>query len=551
MRCSVRVLLLPPLILLLGLTIHAPSARALCSGVVSRDGRRGSVVRYDEIFLGHVVSQFNPDSYRSDGYGKYRIVVEQMWKGTAGDTITVVSNTAIADCPDLKLGESYLVLAHRRDGEVFIDCCGTRLRRYSTDMLRALDTLPVTGDPTSVDLALLDLYLTQLHDPSEQVRAEAAGILGGFGQHADWAVGPLLEIMRTDSRHVAGSAVWAISQLGLSDSVALPIFLEAFEQPRTRSSAIQALSDYRDSVDIVVPLFRRAVKDPDVKVRWAALQSLSVRDSVDEVLPEVLPLLQDPEASVRWRAVRWIVYSDTDSSSVESVLVEATRDPNPDIRADALEMLFNIAPVAAQPLIARALDDPAPQVKNAILELLSDEEAPDHLRNLAIDRGLGDPDPEIRASAAELLFMGTSIGTKRREQQVERAFADWHPEVWDVLASGRCGCDPADLYTPALQRRLLTRVIMMPEHGVPASRAAAFRILNRWGFVEDFIPLYERALVSPYNGVRREAIRGLSRVGAAAAPALPRLRTLAVGTTWQAKDARRAIADIEAAMIRP
>ncbi len=86
---------------------------------------------------------------------------------------------------------------------------------------------------------------------------------------------------------------------------------------------------------------------------------------------------------------------------------------------------------------------------------------------------------------------------------------------------------------------------------MPATRAAAFRILNRWGFVEDLIALYDRALVSPYEEVRMEAIRGLSRAGTAAAPALPRLRALSVGKTRQAEDARRAIASIEAAMIRP
>jgi hypothetical protein len=86
---------------------------------------------------------------------------------------------------------------------------------------------------------------------------------------------------------------------------------------------------------------------------------------------------------------------------------------------------------------------------------------------------------------------------------------------------------------------------------MPRARVSALGILECWREVRDNIPLFDRALVSLYDEVRPQAIRGLYTAGAAGVPALPRLRALTSGTSAQAYYARRTNAAIEAAMIRP
>ncbi len=294
------------------------------------------------------------------------------------------------------------------------------------------------------------------------------------------------------------------------------------------------------------------MRDTISGVRTLAINYLAQdTDSASILLPEFIRLLADPDAEVRERAVWWIGRCRLSWPEVAPALPGVTEDPDPRVRKVALQALFEISPAESEPFLKRALADPVPEVRRAVMSLLAQEDAPDRLRDFAIDRGFDDDDPVVRYWATELLFIGSSIGTKQRQRNIDRAFADWRPEVWQALCENVCGSHGEEGISARVRERLLTRVITMAEHGVPATRVAALRILSCWRMTPQLVPLYDRALVSPYEEVRIEAIRGLWRLGRAAVPALPRLRALAVGLSRQATYARKTIESIEAATIRP
>jgi HEAT repeat protein len=548
MRRSVRVRLIPLLIIPLALAIHTSSARASMRAIFP-GYEWGSILRADAVFLGRVVSQTNIDLPRrpsSVSPPMWTFAVEHLWKGPPADTLTVFGSDRAV------IGQTWVVFAVSRYGKLQMMDADSRPVAESGGMLRALAGLPATGSADVVDLALLDMFAAGLRDTSERVRVESARHLVHFDLYADRVV-PLLEAaIDTDVAAVGAVAIHALSQLQIRGDRPIRSFCRAYEKPPLRVSAIRALSRYHYRQDVLHPLFLRAVRDTSAEVRSVALEFLQEEDdSLSGLVPEFLALLADPEARVREAALKKTWVLSKAKVPVIPALLDVTQDPDPWVRREAMNEIFYDFPEEAEPLMRRALDDPVPEMRRTVLSLLAQEDAPDRLRDFAIDRGFDDNDPVVRYWATELLFVGSSIGAKQRQQRIERAFADWRPEVWEALCQNVCGSRGVESVSDHVRERLLTRVIAMAERGVPATRVAAFRILNCWGVVPDHIPLFDRALVSPYEEVRMEAIRGLSRAGAGAAPALPRLRALAVGSSRQAEYARKAIESIEAAMIRP
>jgi HEAT repeat protein len=474
--------------------------------------------------------------------------VERVWKGPAADTLTVLPSRPTKD----ETGQTWLIFAQSRYGNLQMDPCDSHPLPESDNMLRVLEQLPATGTAEVVDRALLDMFVAGLSDTSARVRAVSAWNLGFFDLYPDEVVPHLESAIDTDDPQVGIAAIRAMTSLHPRGDRTMRTFCRAYENPSLRVSAMEALSQYHYRQDVLHPLFLRAVRDTSVSVRRASLDFIDESDdSVAVLFPDFLRLLADPDAGVRESAVKKTRTFREAGLSIGPVLLDATRDQDPYVRSEAIRRLFHDAPANAEGVLRRALDDPAPEVRYEVLSLLARDEAPDRLREEAIDRGLGDSDPTVRAMAAELLFIGTATGSKHWERQVERAFADWTPDVWGYLQDGMCHSERGEGISLSLRAELLTRVITMAEQGVPMVRVCALRILDCWDAVPDHLALFDRALVSPHERVRWEAIRGLSRAGAAGAPALPRLRALSIGKTRQAESARRAIAAIEAAMIRP
>lgn len=105
-------------------------------------------------------------------------------------------------------------------------------------------------------------------------------------------------------------------------------------EPEARIKALEALVLLaKEDAEAVLPTFEDAMRDSHEKVREAALlmiykKSLSVST---EAMHEVAA--SDPIDAVRGRA--WIALVERGGPEIQGYLVDALKDPNPDIRRDA------------------------------------------------------------------------------------------------------------------------------------------------------------------------------------------------------------------------
>jgi HEAT repeat protein/beta-lactamase regulating signal transducer with metallopeptidase domain len=165
----------------------------------------------------------------------------------------------------------------------------------------------------------------------------------------------------------------------------------------------------RDTNNIAVPALIVALKDSDVEVRRAAVNSLCNLDD-PRAVPGLIDALKDSDAEVRAGAAR-ALGSLEDKRAVPG-LVAALKDGNKDVREAALSALHSMPEEVPDEAILGAIGDSDPDVRAAAIGLAlhriqsSDEEEnakPDPRYVSAFTRLLSDPTADIRQQAAEAL----------------------------------------------------------------------------------------------------------------------------------------------------
>lgn len=201
---------------------------------------------------------------------------------------------------------------------------------------------------------------------------------------------------------------------------------------RRRVAAIQALDGYATGA-ILTPLLY-ALEDSSPQVRREALRMCFEREVVACIPGAANQWSGEGEPTVRVSALR-VLALDPDSTRV-ALIIEALRDPSEVIRAQAADVLGSapMAPTvrrrARAALLAKLADVSVTVRRQAVLSLglLGPGEG-----TLSIARLLDDPEPTVRAAAAEALGYqrdATAVPTLRRaiespnEATVSRAIID-------------------------------------------------------------------------------------------------------------------------------
>ncbi len=165
----------------------------------------------------------------------------------------------------------------------------------------------------------------------------------------------------------------------------------------------------RDTNNIAVPALVLALKDSDVEVRRAAVNSLSNLED-PRAVPGLIDALKDTDAEVRAGAAR-ALGSLEDKRAVPG-LVALLKDGNKDVRASALSALHSMPESVPDEAILGAIGDSDPDVRVAAIGLAlnriqgseDDENAkPDPRYVSAFTRLLSDASAETRQQAAEAL----------------------------------------------------------------------------------------------------------------------------------------------------
>lgn len=191
----------------------------------------------------------------------------------------------------------------------------------------------------------------------------------------------------------------------------------------------------RDTTSIAVPALMAALKDGDVEVRRAAVQSLSNLDD-PRAIPAFIDALHDTDSEVRASAASGLGQFE-DKRSI-TPLTGALKDTDKNVRRAAISSLGNQGADVPVEVVVSALGDKDPEIRQAALNLAQrhggdEEERPADPRIVQAVVGLiGDPNADVRAEAISV------IGDLRLTQAPAGLIAaakDRNPEVRQHVAS--------------------------------------------------------------------------------------------------------------------
>lgn len=235
-------------------------------------------------------------------------------------------------------------LRHSQDGEA---------RRH------ALRCLEAAGDGRHFEL----VQETLTRDPDAQVRAEAMRVLARIGRPADVSAAALKALRDPDPR-VRAEAAQILGHLG--EAKAVPVLLEHLKiaDAPYREAIAHALAQIHQKDP--QPLLSLALTAKEKPILLGLLRALELLGS-----PHAIPVFQraikNPDTDVRRAAI--MALANRKESGAQQILLEALRDPDPQLRIDAARTLWVVDPRTVLQALER---DPAPEVQEAVRRLLQE-----------------------------------------------------------------------------------------------------------------------------------------------------------------------------------
>jgi HEAT repeat protein len=240
----------------------------------------------------------------------------------------------------------------------------------------------------------IDLVAPLIHDPSPEVRAEAAAAIGRLGDED--AAMLLFELLGDENELIQESAMGALSRM--SPERVVPLLLQALSsddtavrvraaetlgllrEPKTAPPLMTLAGDSREAVrraalkalgEIDAPgvgdLLRAALRDGSSLVRQQAVLSLGKRQEV-ETAPDLVPLLDDPDPRMRFVALRAL--GQIRNPEVVPRVIPFLAEARKELRFAAVEALGAIRAVAAVKPLTAILVDPDRNLRRATAESL-------------------------------------------------------------------------------------------------------------------------------------------------------------------------------------
>lgn len=235
-----------------------------------------------------------------------------------------------------------------------------------TVRIAALKVLSLDLDPSRAVI-----LIEALRDPSEAIRAQAAGFLGSATMAPDVrkrARKALLAKLADVSITVRRQAVLSLGLLGPGDGMLSIARLLDDPEPTVRAAAAEALGRFRDST--AAPALRRAIASPnEATVSMKIIEALALVPD-PTVDAELLRLLDDPPAGVKELQIGHAIGT---RASPSPALVQGLVDrlDEPQRRDAALRALLLLGDQAREPLEAALERGLAPPIEVEVERLLA------------------------------------------------------------------------------------------------------------------------------------------------------------------------------------
>jgi HEAT repeat protein len=201
--------------------------------------------------------------------------------------------------------------------------------------------------------------------------------------------------------------------------------------PKIRIAALRSMEATGRSARIAVPVFTRALKDADRRVRLAGACGLARFDpGAEGILPVLISALEDDRADgdEADRAARALGYTGARARPALSLLLDRFRRND-----EALEAMVELAP-ASIPGVTAQLGDPDPAARSRAARALRMMGAVARSAAGPLVEALKDPDPEVRAEVA------LALGEIQKEKAVDllKPLLKDEPRVAKAAAEALC-----------------------------------------------------------------------------------------------------------------
>ncbi len=352
-----------------------------------------------------------------------------------------------------------------------------------------------------------------LQDNSHEVRAATARGLGKIGSEA--AIKALQKLLADDAPPVRRAALEALAQS--SNPVAIPLLLEALNDPETADLAAKGLATFTDPENL--KQLKGMLSHEQAEIRAIGAQLLARIES-DQVEPLLLSLLEDPVEDVRrsalnslntrgWtpassRELALVAYIKNDAAAMEKLaepgnaslvplLASILKDPSSTVSATAAKVLGTVGGDAAQSPLMLALSDARESVRQAAA--------------LALCKiGAAEAVPAILAAISNKRIDGSSTAKALENVSATQAFAkalsDDNPVVRQIAAKAL-----GEQYAREASAALIKAI----DDEDPAVASAAIVALGRLKTREASEPL-SKALKHENPNVRRWAVWALGEI---------------------------------------
>jgi hypothetical protein len=457
--------------------------------------------------------------------------------------------------------------------------------------------LPVTPPP-SAERQLAD-QIRRLGAATEDERLQGVRGIKELGPAGLPAVAVLVRTFRDSSPRVQAAIAEVLGTYGPAAKEALPVLIDAIRQPQASSNvisetsrAIAALGEPRNPVMIrtclahqnlgrrrfvpltelmtryptMLPAVADFLADPVVSVRSRAAQyvhrflkqaeaekqtrlSALTADDRRQVVARLQGAVGDREARVRSWAIGSLIEIEPSSAPAAMpavvtlirarndfdppisalhrlgpagarLLIEELDDPSPDVRETLIEVLWRFGADSASVMVA-GLQHPNPNVREGVLLALGYAPGPKSVAVRDMLPRLGDADPLVRLAAAEAVVTADTKGAGPAVPAlVEAAFSRTPAMRSRALGRLKQLEQVARPAVPAMLRRIRT--------GDLQTRFAAAQVLAAAdrGTSATYVPVYVEVLRSGGEYERRQAAGHLRDAGPLAAKALPALREM-------------------------
>lgn len=257
-------------------------------------------------------------------------------------------------------------------------------------------------------------------DPSDDVRAEAAQVLGAWER--DDVVQALCSALVDRATNVREAAAHSLSQLKDSRSGPLLSQWAAHAEPFVQRAALRGLRELRYAGAFDPAL--AALNASDATVRLEAVSVLGWLKDGRALAPLTQLAAQDPDADVRRAAIGALGVATAASDATVAALLSALRDAAWQVREEAATTLGKLRAQAARDALIAALDDDYWQVRLQAVRALG--KLRDTAASAAVAALLTHSISNLRKEAA--LSLG-ELGDVQSLPALEAASADADPEV--------------------------------------------------------------------------------------------------------------------------